>query len=158
MSGDDRNRAAQRMLVEARALQEQQRLDAALRRVNWGLKLDPPDSILRAKLHRLAAELHQEHETSYEAAARHQARAEELDPAPPPPPKEAHPVDASGLLIALLPPKPANAQSSAASRSGALSEWPDGIVASTLKTHFERRLAGASVEIITSDEAADEER
>lgn len=149
-SEEDRNRAAQRELESARVLQQKDRLGSALRTVDRGLALEPPDAKLHAKLHRLAAELHQEHYDNYRAAVLHRARAEELDPTPTPPPPEVHPVDASGLLIALLPPQPANARSNARGRSNALAEWPDGIVANTLKERLELRLPGASVEIIAS--------
>jgi tetratricopeptide (TPR) repeat protein len=141
-SKNARQRHARKLLMDARMLEREGRLEAALRTTARGLAEAPND----AELHRLRARLL----TSLgrdDQAASHRERALELDPPPPPLPGKAMAGRGEGVLLVLLAP-PAAQQ-----RIGrAPSDWPDGAVHRTLTQRLATRLPEAQLAAAPSGE------
>ena len=124
-----------RSLEDARAFQQQGRLEAAERALRRGLAVSPEDP----RLHETLAGVLEELDLAA-AAEEHQRRADALDPPPPLPPDAPLGVRARGVVVALIAPDPAE---TAPGRQPA--DWPEGPEAATLERRLRVRLPEATV-------------
>ena len=130
-----RERAARKLLEDARSLHLQGKRESAERVARRGLELQPDD----ARLHRLLARVLEEQGRSEETEAQRR-RADELDPPPPPPPDETLEAPSRGLVALLLPPL-----SQSVNPDRLPGDWPDGIVAETLERRLRVRVPEARI-------------
>ena len=131
-------RAARRLLEEARALSMQGRTAAAARATRRGLGFDPGN----AALQRLRASLLEQLGRGAEAAE-HRSRADALEPPLPPLPETpVGGIPDGELRVVLLPPP----QLPAADRDRVPPRWPRGLVAQTLEQRLAVRLPEADVQ------------
>ncbi|MGH0034227.1 MAG: hypothetical protein ACQGVK_04285 [Myxococcota bacterium] len=135
---------SRRHLLDARALRDEGRLEAAARVAARGLELRPDN----ADLQRLRAELLEALGRSDEARA-HRRVADLLDPPAPPPPDAPVSQSSQGLVVALLPPSD---DPRLADRVP--SRWPDGDVARALEQRIRTRLPQARLHHAERDEPA----
>lgn len=133
---------SRRHLLDARALRDEGRLEAAARVAARGLELRPDN----AELQRLRAELLEELGRTDEAQA-HRRVADLLDPPLPPPSDEPLAVDARGVVVALLPPLSDPHLGDRVPR-----RWPEGEVASTLERRIRTRLPAARLHHVGEDD------
>lgn len=145
--GDHSELWARRLLIDARLLRNEGRLESAARVAARGLEFEPGN----ASLHRLLAEVLETLGRSDEAQG-HRARADEIDPPPLPPPASPLVPDAEGVLVVLLPP-PDDPR-----LAGRLpSDWPGGVVSDRLAERLGVRLPGAEIHLLgPADRAAGE--
>jgi tetratricopeptide (TPR) repeat protein len=143
-----RARHTRQLLMDARAFLRQDRVESAEHALRRGLAVAPDD----AQLHHLLADVLARQQRIKESA-RHQRRADELDPPPPPLPTTALKSRSEGILVALVPPG-----SSTEPPERIAGDWPDGIAARTLEERLRLRLPRASIAFASPQTVAEARR
>ena len=127
--------AGRRLLVDARALVQQGRLDAAVGTLRRSLLYAPNEARSHDLLARVLAKLGRDEE-----AQAHRALADAIAPPPTPMPEEPLFADSEGLFVVLVPPPDTSEP-----LERVANDWPTGIAAQTLENRLQTRLPGAVV-------------